>query len=90
LVLLYSLAIGLAFRVTYKVALNERSAELATLAAMVFAYNVGVLAATFDSCFFIGGGGLDFWMLNAMLFNAAYHTLRKPAPKRVAAEAARA
>jgi hypothetical protein len=47
-----------------------------------------VLAATFDSCFFIGGGGLDFWMLNAMLFNAAYHTLRRPAPKR--AEAAHA
>jgi hypothetical protein len=85
LVLLYSLAIILAFRVTYTVALNQRSAELATLAAVIFAYDVGVLAATFDSCFFIGGGGLDFWMLNAMLFNAAYHTLRKPAPARAAA-----
>jgi hypothetical protein len=81
LVLLYTLAIVLAFRVTYKIALNQRSAELATLAAVIFAYDVGVLAATFDSCIFIGGGGLDFWMLNAMLFNAAYHTLRKPAPK---------
>lgn len=88
LVLLYALAIVLAFRVAYKIALNQGSAELATLAAVVFAYNVGVLAATFDSCFFIGGGGLDFWMLNAMLFNAAYHTLRKPAPQ--SAEAARA
>ncbi len=88
LVLLYTLAIALAFRVSYKIALNERSAELATLAALVFAYDVGVLAATFDSCFFIGGGGLDFWMLNAMLFNAAYHTMRKPVPR--PAEAARA
>jgi hypothetical protein len=88
LVLLYTLAIALAFRVSYKIALNERSAELATLAAVVFAYDVGVLAATFDSCFFIGGGGLDFWMLNAMLFNAAYHTMRKPVPR--PAEAARA
>jgi hypothetical protein len=88
LVLLYTLAIALAFRVSYKVALNERSAELATLAALVFAYDVGVLAATFDSCFFIGGGGLDFWMLNAMLFNAAYHTMRKSVPR--PAEAARA
>ncbi|HVA41546.1 MAG TPA: hypothetical protein VNF49_12825 [Candidatus Binataceae bacterium] len=88
LVLLYALAIALAFRVTYRTALNQRSGELATLAAVVFAYDVGVLAATFDSCIFIGGGGLDFWMLNAMLFNAAYHTLRKPAPPR--AEAARA
>ncbi|MGZ6212369.1 MAG: hypothetical protein ACXWNU_08110 [Candidatus Binataceae bacterium] len=88
LVLLYTLAIALAFRVTYKIALNQRSAELATLAALIFAYNVGVLAATFDSCIFIGGGGLDFWILNAMLFNAAYHTLRGPAHGR--AEAARA
>jgi hypothetical protein len=88
LVLLYTLAITLAFRVTYKIALNQRSAELATLAALIFAYNVGVLAATFDSCIFIGGGGLDFWILNAMLFNAAYHTLRGPAHGR--AEAARA
>lgn len=88
LVLVYTLAITLAFRIAYKIALNERSAELATLAAVIFAYDVGVLAATFDSCFFIGGGGLDFWMLNAMLFNAAYHTLRRPALKRV--EAARA
>jgi hypothetical protein len=88
LVLVYTLAIALAFRVSYKIAFNQRSAELATLAAVVFAYDVGVLAATFDSCFFIGGGGLDFWMLNAMLFNAAYHTMRKPVPR--PAEAARA
>jgi hypothetical protein len=88
LVLAYSLAIALAFRTAYTISLNNRSVELATLAALVFAYDVGVLAATFDSCFFIGGGGLDFWMLNAMLFNAAYHTLRTPAPKR--AEAAHA
>jgi hypothetical protein len=88
LVLVYSLAIALAFRTAYIISLNNRSAELATLAALVFAYDVGVLAATFDSCIFIGGGGLDFWMLNAMLFNAAYHTLRTPAPKR--AEAAHA
>jgi hypothetical protein len=88
LVLIYTLAIVLAFRVSYRTALNPKSGELATLAAVVFAYDVGVLAATFDSCIFIGAGGLDFWMLNAMLFNAAYHTLRKPAPAQ--AEAARA
>ncbi len=80
LLLLYTLAIVLAFRIAYKIALNERSVELATLAAVIFAYDVGVLAATFDSCIFIGGGGLDFWILNAMLFNTAYHTLRLPVP----------
>jgi hypothetical protein len=87
LVVAYALAIVLAFRVSYKFALNQRSAEFAILAAVVFAYAVGVLAATFDSCIFIGGGGLDFWILNAMLFNAANHTIRRPIPR---AEAARA
>jgi hypothetical protein len=24
---------------------------------------------------------MDFWLLNAMVFNAAYHTFRTPAPK---------
>ncbi len=80
LALVYLLAIWFAFRVSYKVAVNQRSGELAILGAAIFAYDVGVLAATFDSCIFGGGGGLDFWMLNALLFNAAYHTLRRPRP----------
>lgn len=85
LVLLYALAIGLAMRVAYKLALNQRFAELGVLGALVFAYDISALAATFDANFFIGGAGLDFWMLNAMLFNAAYHTFRTPpAPRREA------
>lgn len=76
LVLLYALAIALAMRVAYKIALNQHFGELAALGALVFAYDVSALAATFDANYFISGAGLDFWMLNAMLFNAAYHTFR--------------
>jgi hypothetical protein len=82
MVLLYGLAIALAMRVAYKIALNQRFAELGVLGALVFAFNVSALAATFDANYFIGGGGMDFWLLNAMLFNAAYHTFRAPAPAR--------
>jgi hypothetical protein len=81
LALLYALAIALAMRVAYKVALNQRFAELGALGALVFAYDVSALAATFDGNYFIGGAGLDFWLLNAMLFNAAYHTFRSPPPE---------
>jgi hypothetical protein len=81
MVVLYVLAITLAMRVAYKIALNQRFAELGVLGALVFAFNVSVLAATFDSNYFISGGGMDFWLLNAMLFNAAYHTFRAPAPE---------
>jgi hypothetical protein len=82
LVLAYTLALVLAFRSAYQIALNRSSAELATFAALVFAYGIGVLASTFDGNYFVSGGGLDFWMLNALLFNAAYHILRRPAPGR--------
>jgi hypothetical protein len=81
LALLYALAIALAMRVAYRIALNQRFADLGALGAMVFAYDVSALAATFDGNYFTGGAGLDFWMLNAMLFNAAYHTFRTPPTK---------
>lgn len=74
LMLVYVLAIALALRVAYKIALNGRFTELSTLAALVFADGVGMVAATFDSNLFASGAGLDFWMLNAMLFNVAYNT----------------
>lgn len=79
LTLVYFLALMITFRTAYKISLDRRSGELAVLAALIFAYDIGILAATFDSCVFAGGGGLDFWMLNTMLSSAAYHTLRKPA-----------
>jgi hypothetical protein len=82
LVLAYALALVLAFRAAYQIALNRSSAELGMFAALVFAYGVGVLASTFDGNYFISGGGLDFWMLNALLFNTAYNTLRRPALER--------
>lgn len=85
LVLAYALAIALALRIACKIALNDRFGDLGTLAALVFAYDVGVLAATFDSNYFVSGGGLDFWILNAMLFSAARHAWRLPVPAREAA-----
>lgn len=85
LVLAYALAIVLAMRTAYKIALSGRFADLGILAALVFANNVGVLAATFDGNYFISGAGMDFWVLNAMLFNAACHAMRRPVPAREAA-----
>lgn len=76
MVFLYVLAIALAMRVAYKIGLNQRFAELGILGALVFAYDLSAVAATFDCNYFLSGGGMDFWLLNAMLFNAAYHTFR--------------
>lgn len=81
MVLLYAFAILLAMRVAYKIGLNQRCQELGVLGALVFAFNVSALAATFDCDYFISGSGMDFWLLNAMLFSVAYHTFRTAPPE---------
>jgi hypothetical protein len=40
------------------------------MGAMVFAYDVGALAMTFNYPIFISQSGLEFWILNACLFAA--------------------
>ena len=82
LVMFYVMALGAAFWTAYKIALNRFSGELAIFGALVLAYNVSALAATFDSDYFIGGAGLDFWMLNAMLFAVAWQSGRRAQPPR--------
>ena len=49
----------------------RRPGPLATWAALCFAYDVGVLALTFDYTPFTGQMGLDFWFLNALVLAAA-------------------
>ena len=43
---------------------------LGLMGAMVFAYDVGALAMTFNYPLFIGQSGLEFWIINACLFAA--------------------
>ena len=54
---------------------------------VVFAYDVGALAMTFNYPLFIGQSGLEFWILNACLF-AAWNAARGR-PTRAAADGAR-
>jgi len=49
----------------------RRPGPLAAWAALCFAYDVGVLALTFDYTPFTGQMGLDFWFLNALVLAAA-------------------
>jgi hypothetical protein len=53
-----------------------RRTDLWLWASIVFAYDVGALALTFSYPLFIGQSGLEFWVLNAVLFNTfvAAHT----------------
>jgi hypothetical protein len=59
-----------AFVVAGRVALSRSTGALGLMGAMVFAYDVGALAMTFNYPLFIGQSGLEFWILNACLFAA--------------------
>ena len=52
-----------------RLSLNCLSPELGSFAIFVFAYDIGVLAMTFDYAFFMSQDGIEFWLLNAMLFS---------------------
>jgi hypothetical protein len=43
------------------------------------AYDLSALADTFDYAFFIGQQGLEFWLLNTILFAAALTEARRSA-----------
>jgi hypothetical protein len=73
LVVAYAVTLLAALLTAYKIAFNPFDGKLAVLAAVVFAYDLGAIADTFDSNVFISQEGLNFWMLNAVLFAAAVY-----------------
>lgn len=71
LILAYSIAILLALKIAVVVASNRTVGDLSTWAAIVLAYNVGAIATTFSYPLFIGQSGIQFWIINALLFAGA-------------------
>lgn len=73
LVIAYAVAVLLACWVAWKI--SRRSVtnhlELSLWAALILAYNAGVLVLTFSYPVFIAQWGMEFWLLNATLFAAA-------------------
>ena len=80
LVLAYSLALVAALRFAWKTAVAKDEA-LWIWGAIMMAYNVTALAATFNYPFFMSQSGMELWLLNAALFAAAApNILRKVFP----------
>jgi hypothetical protein len=71
LILLYATALIVACASAARIALNSRRGSLELWGALIFAYDIGAIAVTFNYPLFIGQGGMEFWLLNAALFNAA-------------------
>jgi hypothetical protein len=71
LIIAYVAAIYLACRTAWKIALNQQLGDFALWGGLIFAYNIGVLAITFNYPIFNSQSGMEFWLLNTALFVAA-------------------
>ncbi len=68
LIFVYLLAVAVTTLFAFRLALRPVDPELAVFAAVICAYDVGALALSLDYPFFGGQMGMEFWMLNAVLF----------------------
>ncbi|MFO0810550.1 MAG: hypothetical protein U0746_18135 [Gemmataceae bacterium] len=72
LIAAYTFAIAIAVRVAYVVAVRSPPGHpLAVWASVVLGYDIAAVAVTFNYPLFISQGGLEFWLLNSVLFAAA-------------------
>ncbi|HEY0546083.1 MAG TPA: hypothetical protein VGC91_11955 [Pyrinomonadaceae bacterium] len=71
LIAAYVIALMMALLIAFKIALNRGVGDLSTWGAIVLAYGMGALAMTFSYPVFIGQAGMEFWLINALLFAAA-------------------
>jgi hypothetical protein len=79
LILAYLFAIAVAILFAFRLALKRIDPELAIMAAVICAYDVGAVASSLGYPFFGSQSGMEFWMLNAALF-AAVLASEQPRP----------
>lgn len=70
LILAYVAALYLAGITAWKIAINPKLGDFALWGGLVFAYNLGAIAITFNYPIFNSQGGMELWLLNAALFAA--------------------
>lgn len=67
LIIAYVIALFSTFFRVWQIATDGYSDEIQFWAGLIFAYDIGALAITFNYPLFIGQGGMEFWLLNAAL-----------------------
>ena len=74
LIIAYVAAVAQACRTAWKIAISPKLGDFTLWGGLIFAYNIGAIAITFNYPLFISQGGMEFWLLNSALFVAAYHS----------------
>jgi len=71
LIFAYPIAILFLLRYSVRVAITSKSPTLEIWSAVVAGYSVGALALTFSYQVFMSTSGIEFWLINAALIQAA-------------------
>lgn len=82
LTLLYVAALLVALRTAWRIATAPapgQARELPFWGAVTLAYGVGALALTFSYPIFLSQQGMEYWLLNGVLFSVAWHERRRAA-----------
>ncbi|MDV3349872.1 hypothetical protein QGP82_14300 [Leptothoe sp. LEGE 181152] len=77
LIIAYVAALLIAFHIAWKIAMSREMGDLQFWGMLIFAYDVGSLAITFNYPLFISQTGMEFWLLNAALYTAACTSWRQ-------------
>ncbi len=79
LIIVYLYAIAIAILFAFRLSLKRIDPELAIMAAVICAYDVGAVVSCLGYPFFGSQTGMEFWMLNAALFAVAFSTEQQTA-----------
>jgi hypothetical protein len=74
LILAYVAALYFACITAWQIAINRKLGDFSLWGGLVFAYNLGAIAITFNYPIFNSQGGMELWLLNGALFVAANNT----------------
>jgi hypothetical protein len=72
LCLAFGAAMLVAVLTAARISMSRRAGDLATWAAVIAGYAVGMAAMTFNATPFAGTTGVEFWFMLAALFQATY------------------
>jgi hypothetical protein len=70
LALAYFGAVVVACATAWRLAVARREGALSVWAGVVLAYNIGAVALTFSYPIFVSQAGMEFWLLNALVYSA--------------------
>ena len=74
LIIAYVAALYFACYTVWKIAMSRQLDDFRLWGGLIFAYDIGSLAITFNYPLFISQTGMEFWLLNTVLFVAACHS----------------